>query len=112
MIEQMQIRQDELQQMLTHSHLLLEEKSAIIESLPFTMQSKSADVKNLGAMREHGRDETVRKYDKMFADQKKSHEKEAEEVKRSFKYRLNQKNEDIREYNRQWEEFNSKKNSA
>ena len=60
--------------MLTHSHLLLEEKTAIIENLPFTMQSKSADVKNLADMRDLGKDETVKKFDKMFAQQESNNE--------------------------------------
>ena len=35
--EQLQNRAEELQRLLTHSHMLLEEKAAVIHNLPFTM---------------------------------------------------------------------------
>ena len=36
----LEIRTEELQRMLTHSHMLLEEKNKVINNLPFTMKYK------------------------------------------------------------------------
>jgi len=43
-------------------------------------------------MRDLGKDETVKKYDKMFAEQQKNHAQELQRNKDSCKYRVSEKN--------------------
>ena len=61
-------------------------------------------------MRDIGKDGTVKKFDKLFAEQEKNHEQELQRIKESLKYRLEEKNEEIRELGRKQKEYNSRKN--
>ena len=73
------------------------------------MQSKSADVKNLADMRELGKEETVKKFEKMFAEQKKNHQIQLQSNKQSLEFQLNEKNEQIRELEGNLKQFNNRK---
>ena len=48
-------------------------------------------------MRELGKEETVKKFEKMFAEQKKNHQIQLKSNKQSLEFQLNEKNEQIRE---------------
>ena len=69
---QLNTRTDELKQMLTHSHLLIEEKAALMDKMPATMKATvSEDGK---AQKAIGKAEVEKLYSDRLADQRNTHE--------------------------------------
>jgi NAD(P)H-dependent FMN reductase len=69
--------------MLAHSHILLEEKSNIVENIP-TECVETLKVFNSQDMKTIGREELVREFDKRFQEQKVNHDQQLQNVQEQF----------------------------
>jgi hypothetical protein len=81
--QQVLVRNDELHRMLAHSHILLEEKSNIVENIP-TECVETLKVFNSQDMKTIGREELVREFDKRFQEQKVNHDQQLQNVQEQF----------------------------
>lgn len=81
--QQILVRNDELRRMLAHSHILLEEKSNIVENIP-TECVETLRVFNSQDMKSIGREELAREFDKRFQEQKGNHDQQLQNVKEQF----------------------------
>jgi hypothetical protein len=102
-------RAEDLQKLLTHSHLLLEEKSASIHSVPFTMQNKAADARFLSEQREMGRTDAEKEGKKLFKQLESEHEEQMKLVKEQLDQRLAQQDRQLAEFTHQFKLYTSKK---
>ena len=102
-------RAEDLQKLLTHSHLLLEEKSASIHSVPFTMQNKAADARFLSDQRELGRADAEKEGKKQFKSLEIEHEQQIVNVKEQLEHYLEEKDRKISEFMHEMKLYTTKK---
>ena len=107
--EQLQNRAEELQRLLTHSHMLLEEKAAVIHNLPFTMQSQSADAKNLADMRDLGRSEVEHEFRKRYRENEINHQRQMANLKEQYEYMINDREKEIARFLKEFEDYSKGK---
>jgi len=102
-------RAEDLQKLLTHSHLLLEEKAASIHSVPFTMQNKAADARFLSEQREMGRTDAEKEGKKTFKQLESEHEEQMKAIKEQVEQELANKDRTIADFTHQFKIYTSKK---
>jgi hypothetical protein len=96
--EQLHNRAEELQKMLIHSHMLLEEKAAIIHNLPTALQSHAADLRNLADMHDMGKTDGEVLMRKKYREEELSHKDKVTELTEEFKEKLMEKEMEIKEF--------------
>lgn len=101
-------RAEDLQKLLTHSHLLLEEKAASIHSVPFTMQNKAADARFLSEQREMGRTEAEKEGKKTFKQLETEHSDAMQVIKEQLQQELAQKDRTLLELTHEFKLVTSK----
>ncbi|CAG9321164.1 unnamed protein product [Blepharisma stoltei] len=88
--EQMDTKAEELQRMLSNSHKLVEEKLAIVHNLPKAMQA-IGNLPSAQDMKELGKLEVEKEFQKRFREQERNHQKQLESVKTQYEQLVKEK---------------------
>jgi hypothetical protein len=107
--DQLHERAEELQKLLIHSHMLLEEQAAVIHNLPFNMNSRAADLRNMSDMRDLGRSEVEHELKKKFRDEELAQQKRIANITEQYNYILDQKQKEINQFILESREYDRKK---
>lgn len=91
-------RAEELQKMLIHSHMLLEEKAAVIHNLPNALQSHAADLRNLADMHDMGKNDGEVYARKRYREQEVAHKEKAADISSEYAIQLEDKEREIRDF--------------
>mmetsp|Transcript_7676 Transcript_7676/g.14485 ORF Transcript_7676/g.14485 Transcript_7676/m.14485 type:complete len:877 (-) Transcript_7676:181-2811(-) len=94
-MKQQHDRAEELQKMLIHSHMLLEEKAAIIHNLPNALQSHAADLRNLADMHDMGKNDGEVLVRKRYREEELGHKDKVVELQAEFKAQIKEKQDEI-----------------
>lgn len=73
-------RAEELQKLLLHSHILIEEKASVVHNLPYALKSKASDIRNLTDIKEMAKDAVVHDFINNF---KLKEELQLEEIEKN-----------------------------
>lgn len=104
---QLNVRTDELKQMLTHSHLLIEEKAALLDKMPVTM--KATIMEDGKAQRQLGKSEVDKQYIDRLAEQKRTHENRLQMANEQARQLLDGKTAEIDKLNAELASFREQK---
>lgn len=107
--DQLHERAEELQKLLIHSHMLLEEQAAVIHNLPFNMNSRAADLRNMSDMRDLGRSEVEHELKKKFKDEEIASLKRIDNITEQYNYILDQKQTEINQFILESRDYDRKK---
>ncbi|OMJ79384.1 hypothetical protein SteCoe_20632 [Stentor coeruleus] len=77
-------RTEELHQILISNHLLLEEKAAIIQNLPLTLQSIASDMRAVIDYKELGKSELENELSKKYKQNEENHSKNIKKIKQDI----------------------------
>lgn len=106
--EQMQTKADELLRMLGNSHKLVEEKLAIVQNLPKAMQTVG-NLPSAQDMKELGKIEVEKEFEKRFKEQEKNHQKQLESVKTQYEHLVREKETNLTQMVKNFKETRLKK---
>jgi hypothetical protein len=85
--------------------MLLEEKAAVIHNLPFTMQSQSADARNLAEMRDTGRTEVEHEFRKRYKEIETDHNRRMKNLREQYDYILKERESEIARFSKEFEDY-------
>mmetsp|Transcript_5839 Transcript_5839/g.10408 ORF Transcript_5839/g.10408 Transcript_5839/m.10408 type:complete len:840 (+) Transcript_5839:53-2572(+) len=108
MREQAALKQEELQSMLAHSHVLLEEKARIVKNLPAAMQVKTIDPRQGQIIRAQGRSEINAKYETWIQKQFTDNSRQIELLTQNFEGELAQKHRTLENMTRKFADSRKK----
>ena len=95
--------------MLTHSHLMIEEKASIIHQLKETIARNSDMANRINEMKELGKQEAEFEYKKQFSDQLKEHKQELRNVTAQYEHLLETKRAELQKFSDEFKRYHRQK---
>lgn len=95
--------------MLTHSHLLIEEKASIIHKLKETIARNTDINSKINEMKELGKQEAELEYKKQFAEQLKEHRQEVRNVTEQYEHILEGKTSELHRFTEEFKTYHKQK---
>ncbi|CAG9320241.1 TRIP4_1 [Blepharisma stoltei] len=104
-------RAEELQKLLLHSHMLLEEKASVVHNLPYTMKSKAADIRNLVDIKESSKEDVLPELINKFKLNEEDHAGVIELIKHKNEAKLKELDSEALRFELECNEYNRRKES-